>query len=275
MNIFSPKKFPRTDNLSLRLQFLVESENYIYVGNNGKICSFVIDNGILETRGVRKNAKVCNALKVFNEITFFLGIYENEMIYIYDILFFEGEDLRDLPTIKRLRKIKDIVEKINDPRVVSASFYSVKKSFYNYLGFTLKNKHEYVLILDKNACYDIKYATLIDKSFLTEFEGTIVSYTEFNEPIKIPNDKIESWEYWMDLRTNKKLKGFYFKDYVYATKILEPISESHYNSDRAVAIKLLDGRVIKIYSNKKINEKVKIGCIEYDNKIIHPFLMED
>lgn len=266
-----------SEEYQLFLEQIVLSGEYIYIKNQGRKCYVIISEDKNEAVGFGRRPKFYNSIiNAFSSQTVFLGIYEKEL-YIYDVLFFEGEDLRNLPILERAKYIKKIVNRINHPDICSAKFYNVNEKFYNYLGLFFKQGNSEIILFNKNNSYaPIKNNILIiDKRAIIVYNSIVKSYCDVEEAFSLPRDEIENWLYWKNPRTGEKLYGYYSKEYAHSEKIIEPISKENYESAQGVIIELPDGRLINMFSNKKINEKVRIGCIEYNNKIIHPFFLED
>lgn len=272
------------EDIKNKLSQLIESNLYIYPKKPISKIKYaaIIEPNQSEFKGGKTPIFFKDIEEAFNEVTVLIGTCKKEgrtiiNFRIYDVLWYEGEDLTKTSFINRISYIDKAVSKINNSLVKGAEYLEITENFYNTMSKFFSLGGENMIIFNKYEPYQIsEYAMkIIDKRLLSTYEGKVIDYIE-SEKNKVPN-KLDTWKYWINRRTGEKLLGEYFKDYIYDNLILEPISEDYYyNRPNGVIIELFDGRKVKL-SNKKLKKGdiIKIGCVDFNNIIYQPYLMED
>ena len=129
---------------------------------------------------------------------------------IFDVWYYDGEDLMNTPWIERQKYVKAAAERINHPLVTYVPYYHMDDNFYDNLAVIFQNKEEGVVCYREDGLPEpdkrTAHKTLKVK---TEIENLIdCLITGIEEPIKNYTGKdIGSWTYWLDTRTGEKLYG--------------------------------------------------------------------
>lgn len=190
---------------------------------------------------------------------------------IFDVWYYDGEDLMNTPWIERQKYVKAAAERINHPLVTYVPYYPMDDNFYDNLTIIFQNKEEGVV------CYRADGLPEPDKrtahktlKVKTEIENLIdCLITGIEEPIKNYTGKdIGSWSYWLDTRTGKKLYGEYFGDYQLG-KSVQPITKGYYNNwPGAIQVSVYDknNKLIPLCAIAGLTDEFKIDLRDNFNE---------
>lgn len=149
---------------------------------------------------------------------------------IFDVWYYNGEDLMSTPWIERQKYVKQAAELVNNPLVTYVPYYPMDESFYDRLAeIFAQGKEGFVAYRedglpepDKRTAHKTlkikqELEQLID-CFIIGKEDAVKAYT---------GKELGTWSYWEDSRTGEKLLGEYFGEYQTGRAII-PISKGWY-----------------------------------------------
>ena len=149
---------------------------------------------------------------------------------IFDVWFYEGEDLMTTPWIERQKYVKAAAERINHPLVSYVPYYPMDDNFYDHLASIFEAGGEGVVVYkntglpepDKRTAHKTlkvkrELENLLDV-FIVGVEPAVKSYT---------GKDIANWELWEDTRTGEKLHGKFFMDYQLGKSVI-PVSKGYW-----------------------------------------------
>ena len=149
---------------------------------------------------------------------------------IFDVWYYNGEDLMSTPWIERQKYVKQAAELVNNPLVTYVPYYPMDESFYDRLAeIFAQGKEGFVAYRedglpepDKRTAHKTlkikqELEQLID-CFIIGKEDAVKAYT---------GKELGTWSYWEDSRTGEKLLGEYFGEYQTGRSII-PISKGWY-----------------------------------------------
>ena len=149
---------------------------------------------------------------------------------IFDIWYYDGEDLTNTPWIERQEYVHKAVERINHPLVSYIPYHPMDENFYDTLTSIFEKGGEGVVIYKNNGLPEpgkrTAHKTLKVKRELENLLDVFIIGTE--PAIKTYTGKdIGNWELWEDTRTGEKLRGKYFSDYQLGKSII-PVSKGYW-----------------------------------------------
>ena len=150
---------------------------------------------------------------------------------IFDVWYYNGEDLMDTPWIERQEYVKKAAERINNPLVTYVPYYPMDDNFYDKLSIIFQSGGEGVVVYRNDGKPEpgkrSAHKTLKVKR---ELENLIDCFIVGTEPaVKAYTGKdMGNWELWEDLRTGEKLRGKYFGDYQLGGSVT-PVSKGYWN----------------------------------------------
>lgn len=182
---------------------------------------------------------------------------------IFDVWYYDGEDLMKTPWIERQKYVKAAAERINHPLVTYVPYYPMDDNFYDNLAAIFQNKGEGVVCYRADGLPEpdkrTAHKTLKVKTEIENLIDCFIIGTE--EPIKPYTGKdIGSWMYWLDSRTGEKLYGEYFGDYQLG-KNVQPITKGYYNNwPGAIYVGVYDNnhQIVKLCKVAGLTEDFKI-----------------
>ncbi len=182
--------------------------------------------------------------------------------YIFDVWYYDGEDLMQTPWIERQEYVKRAVERINHPLVSCAPYHKMDNNFYNYLSDIFASGGEGVV------CYNEQGKPEPDKrtahktlKVKRELENLIDCFILRTEPAAKAYTGKEpgTWQFWEDMRTGEKLFGDYFGDYQVGKNVI-PVSKGYfYNLPGAIYVGVYN-------DNHEIIELCKVAGLTDDFK---------
>lgn len=151
---------------------------------------------------------------------------------IFDVWYYDGENLMNTPWIERQKYVKMAAERINNPLVSYVQYYAMDDTFYDKLAAIFAKGGEGVVAYREDGKPEpgkrTAHKTLKIKQELENFIDCFIIDTE--PAIKAYTGKeLNSWPYWENIRTGEKLLGEYFNEYSTGGS-LQPISKGYYNN---------------------------------------------
>lgn len=149
---------------------------------------------------------------------------------IFDVWFYDGEDLMRTPWIERQRYVKMAAERINHPLVTYVPYEPMDENFYDKLAKIFAKGGEGVVCYNENGLPEpdkrTAHKTLKVK---TEVEHLLdVVFTGLDDCKKNYEGKeLGSWQYWENTRTGEKIVGDYFGEYQIGGPY-QPITRNYY-----------------------------------------------
>lgn len=159
--------------------------------------------------------------------------FRNQKLHwrIFDVLYFNGENLLESPLEVRQTYIKKAVELINNPLVVGVKYNELDETFYDSLGKIFSTGGEGVVIYDKKGKPEpgkrTAWKTLKIKQEMSQ-EVDCFIYGTKPAGREYTGEKIETCKFWENIKTGEKLCGEYFSEYRLGNSNLEPISKGYY-----------------------------------------------
>ena len=181
---------------------------------------------------------------------------------IFDVWYYDGEDLMKTPWIERQKYVKAAAERINNPLVTYVPYEPMDESFYDKLAEVFKAGGEGFVAYRKNGYPEpgkrTAHKTLKIKQ---ELENLIDCFIIGTEPAvqAYTGKELGSWSYWQDTRTGEKIRGEYFEDYQLG-KSIQPISKGfYYNWPGAIYVGVYDNshQIIKLCKVAGLTEDFK------------------
>ena len=149
---------------------------------------------------------------------------------IFDVWYYEGENLIDTPWIERQEYVRKAAERINNPLVTYVPYYPMDNNFYDSLASIFQRGGEGVVIYYNNGKVEpgkrTAHKTLKVKR---ELENLIDCFIVGTEPSarSYTGKDMAHWELWENTRTGEKVKGQYFSNYQLGEPYI-PISKGYY-----------------------------------------------
>lgn len=135
---------------------------------------------------------------------------------IFDVWYYDGEDLMDTPWIERQEYVKKAVERINNPLVTYVPYYPMDDNFYDRLSAIFQSGGEGVVVYRNDGKPEpgkrTAHKTLKVKRELESLIDCFIVGTEPSTKIYTGKDP-SNWEFWVDSRTGQKLRGNHFGEY--------------------------------------------------------------
>lgn len=149
---------------------------------------------------------------------------------IFDVWYYDGEDLMKTPWIERQKYVKAAAERINNPLVTYVHSYPMDETFYDKLNMIFANGGEGVVCYDsqglpepgkRTAHKTMKVKRELENSidcFITGIEPAVETYT---------GKDVQNWNFWKNIKTGEKVCGLYFSKYQNGESYA-PISKGFY-----------------------------------------------
>ena len=149
---------------------------------------------------------------------------------IFDIWFYDGQDLMNTPWIERQKYVKAAAERINHPLVTYVHYYPMDENFYDKLNMIFSAGGEGVVCYKNSGLPEpgkrTAHKTLKVKRELENLIDCVITGTEPAAEDYSGKD-VGTWMYWRDTRTGEKLQGQLFGDYQ-SGRTIKPISRGAY-----------------------------------------------
>lgn len=150
---------------------------------------------------------------------------------IFDVWYYDGEDLMNTPWIERQKYVRKAVERINSSLVTYVPYYSMDDKFYDNLTILFENGEEGVVCYREDGKPEpgkrTAHKTLKVKR---ELENLIDCFIVGTEPASkaYTGQDVANWELWENNRTGELLHGLYYKEYQ-AGGVVIPVSKGYWH----------------------------------------------
>lgn len=149
---------------------------------------------------------------------------------IFDVWFYDGQDLMNMPWIERQKYVKAAAERINHPLVTYVHYYPMDENFYDKLNMIFSAGGEGVVCYKNSGLPEpgkrTAHKTLKVKRELENLIDCVITGTEPAAEDYSGKD-VGTWMYWRDTRTGEKLQGQLFGEYQ-SGRTIKPISRGAY-----------------------------------------------
>lgn len=181
---------------------------------------------------------------------------------IFDVWYYQGEDLLSTPWIERQKFVKKVVEELNHPLINGVAYKFLDETFYDEIAKIFEAGGEGVVCYDlmglpepgkRTAHKTLKVKQELENEidcFITGIEGPTKNYS---------GDEIKTWQYWVDERTNEKKLGDFYNAYVLG-ELLTPVTKNYfYGWCNAITIGVYDdkGNIVNIGKCSGLTEEFK------------------
>lgn len=151
---------------------------------------------------------------------------------IFDVWYYDGENLMNTPWIERQEYVKKAAERINNPLVSYVPYYPMNENFYIELAAIFESGGEGVVCyLDSGKPEPGKRTAHKTLKVKREIEHLLdVVFTGLDTCKKNYDGKeLGTWQYWENTRTGEKILGDYFSQYQLGDPYI-PITRNYYNN---------------------------------------------
>lgn len=190
--------------------------------------------------------------------------------YIFDVCAFNGKNMIEIPAEERFSLLKEMSEKFKNSYVEWAKYYRGKE-LWEKLQEYLASGREGIVITKKNCPIYFKrtpaHLTIKVKKELQDNLDVVIIGA--NKPTRLYNGKeIESWKYWEDTKTFKRLNGDFFKEYTDGAAI-EPVTKMYFmNGAGSLKIGVYkDGKMVQVGSLSGLDDEVLFNWQDYVGKV--------
>lgn len=149
---------------------------------------------------------------------------------IFDIWYYDGENLMNVPWLERQKYVKLAAERINHPLVSYVPYYPVDDTLYDNLAAIFESGGEGIVCYRENGLPEPSKRTAHKTlKIKTEVEHLLDVVFTGLEPCKknYEGKELPTWQYWRNTRTGELLMGDYFDDYQSGSPC-EPITRNYY-----------------------------------------------
>lgn len=201
--------------------------------------------------------------------------------YIFDVLAFNGESLYQKNIEDRITYLYDIniIRNTNYNEYINIAKYYEGKELWNHLQETLNVGGEGVVITKKGTCYQpgkrparqtLKVKKELHETIDCFFTGHATAPTK-----EYTGKEIETWQYWLNERTNEKLNGEYYKEYFNGAPLI-PITKPYFNGwAGSLEIGVIkNDKVVPIGYLSGLSDEIKANYKDYKGKVIEVGAME-
>lgn len=201
--------------------------------------------------------------------------------YIFDVLAFNGESLYQKNIEDRITYLYDIniIRNTNYNEYINIAKYYEGKELWNHLQETLNVGGEGVVITKKGTCYQpgkrparqtLKVKKELHETIDCFFTGHATAPTK-----EYTGKEIETWQYWLNERTDEKLNGEYYKEYFNGVPLI-PITKSYFNGwAGSLEIGVIkNDKVVPIGYLSGLSDEIKANYKDYKGKVIEVGAME-
>ena len=198
--------------------------------------------------------------------------------YIFDILANNSKNWIAKPAIQRFFELEKLQSQYKSPYVEFAKYY-VGKELWSKLQMILGNGGEGMVIIRDNSIYQpgkrpSKDCQKVKKELQENVDCIIVGA---NPPTKeyTGSKSIETWNYWINNTTEKKMEGQFYSQY-YAGEPITPITKMYFlgGAGSLVLGVYKDEKVIPIGNLSGLTEDILLNWKQYIGKVCEVTAME-
>lgn len=201
--------------------------------------------------------------------------------YVFDVLAFNGESLYQKNIEDRITYLYDIniIRNTNYNEYINIAKYYEGKELWNHLQATLNAGGEGIVITKKGTCYQpgkrparqtLKVKKELHETIDCFFTGHATAPTK-----EYTGKEIETWQYWLNERTDEKLNGEYYKEYFNGAPLI-PITKPYFNGwAGSLEIGVIkNDKVVPIGYLSGLSDEIKANYKDYKGKVIEVGAME-
>lgn len=149
---------------------------------------------------------------------------------IFDVWYYDGEDLMDTPWIERQKYVKLAAERIGNPLVTYIPYHPMDDTFYERLAKIFAAGGEGVVCYDQSGKPEpgkrTAHKTLKVKQEIENLiDCFIIGITPSTKDYTGKDP--EHWQFWEDARTNELLYGEYYNDWKLG-RTIRPVTKGYY-----------------------------------------------
>lgn len=198
--------------------------------------------------------------------------------YVFDVLAFAQSACFNSNIEERVEQLNNIAKDWSSKYVEFAKYYEGKE-LWNHLQETLNVGGEGVVITKKGTCYQpgkrparqtLKVKKELHETIDCFFTGHATAPTK-----EYTGKEIETWQYWLNERTNEKLNGEYYKEYFNGAPLI-PITKPYFNGwAGSLEIGVIkNDKVVPIGYLSGLSDEIKANYKDYKGKVIEVGAME-
>lgn len=199
--------------------------------------------------------------------------------YIFDVLAIDGESIYQQNIEDRVAEIDILRKAYKNEKYIEFAKYYEGKELWNHLQETLNVGGEGVVITKKGTCYQpgkrparqtLKVKKELHETIDCFFTGHATAPTK-----EYTGKEIETWQYWLNERTNEKLNGEYYKEYFNGASLI-PITKPYFNGwAGSLEIGVIkNDKVVPIGYLSGLSDEIKANYKDYKGKVIEVGAME-
>lgn len=193
--------------------------------------------------------------------------------YVFDILAIGGKSLMTYEFKNRIGKLKELNLMLSEPEYIQIAEYKKGEELWDLYGEAIETGREGVVITRDGSLYlPGKRKARETVKLKKELQDTIDAFLDggYRLPTKAYNGKqIESWEFWINVKTNEKVHKNMFAEYIKGEPY-EPVSKAYFhNWASAVSFSVYkDGQPVQIGWISGITDQLKEEIISNPRKWI-------
>ena len=198
--------------------------------------------------------------------------------YIFDVLAFAQSACFNSNIEERVEQLNNIAKGWSSKYVEFAKYYEGKE-LWNHLQETLNVGGEGVVITKKGTCYQpgkrparqtLKVKKELHETIDCFFTGHATAPTK-----EYTGKEIETWQYWLNERTDEKLNGEYYKEYFNGAPLI-PITKPYFNGwAGSLEIGVIkNDKIVPIGYLSGLSDEIKANYKDYKGKVIEVGAME-
>ena len=199
--------------------------------------------------------------------------------YVFDVLAIDGESIYQQNIEDRVDEIDILRKAYKNEKYVKIAEYYEGKELWNHLQETLNAGGEGVVITKKGTCYQpgkrparqtLKVKKELHETIDCFFTGHATAPTK-----EYTGKEIETWQYWLNERTDEKLNGEYYKEYFNGAPLI-PITKPYFNGwAGSLEIGVIkNDKVVPIGYLSGLSDEIKANYKDYKGKVIEVGAME-
>ena len=198
--------------------------------------------------------------------------------YVFDVLAYNGISLYQKNIEYRIKYLIDCV-RLHRYEYVEIADYLEGRELWDYLQEILSIGGEGIVITKKGTCYQpgkrparqtLKVKKELQETIDCFFTGHATAPTK-----EYTGKEIETWQYWLNERTDEKLNGEYYKEYFNGAPLI-PITKPYFNGwAGSLEIGVIkNDKVVPIGYLSGLSDEIKANYKDYKGKVIEVGAME-